>query len=76
LKRFAERLGATQLFDTESRVYKDAGLGYLSMSADGAFEKLLGDQRLIKLPLVRSGNRFTAGAADAEWRAWLRASDQ
>jgi arsenate reductase-like glutaredoxin family protein len=76
LKRFAERIGATRLFDTDSRAYQDAGLGYLSMSADGALEKLLRDQQLIRLPLVRAGNRFSVGPAESEWRDWLRASDQ
>jgi arsenate reductase-like glutaredoxin family protein len=54
----------------------DAGLGYLSMTADDAYEKLLLDQRLIKLPLVRAGNRLSVGLSEVEWRAWLRAADQ
>jgi len=73
LKRFCDRLGATNLFDTGSRAYRDAGLGYLSMSADGAYEKLLREQRLIRLPLVRAGNRLSVGPADSAWREWLSA---
>jgi arsenate reductase-like glutaredoxin family protein len=46
------------------------------MSADAAFEKLLRDQRLIRLPLVRAGNRLSVGLSEDEWRAWLRAADQ
>src|SRR6185369_13452087 len=76
LKRFSDKFGANELFDTDSRAYKEAGLGYLSMSADGAFERLLREPRLIRLPLVRSGNRLSVGLAEAEWRDWLRASDQ
>lgn len=71
LKRFADRVGATNLFDTSSRAYRDAGLGYLSMSADGAFERLLREQRLIRLPLVRAGSRLSVGASEDEWREWL-----
>lgn len=76
LRRFSDRLGPTKLFDTTARAYKDAGLGYLSMSADAAYEKLLRDQRLIRLPLVRAGNRLSVGPSEGEWRDWLRAPDQ
>jgi arsenate reductase-like glutaredoxin family protein len=76
LKRFTDRCGATNLFDTDSRAYRDAGLGYLSMSADGAYERLLREQRLIRLPLVRAGNRLSVGPSEAEWRGWLTAVDQ
>ncbi|MEP7378452.1 MAG: ArsC/Spx/MgsR family protein [Chloroflexota bacterium] len=74
LRRFSDRFGATNLFDTGSRAYRDAGLGYLSMSADGAYEKLLREQRLIRLPLVRAGDRLSIGASEVEWRDWLRAA--
>jgi arsenate reductase-like glutaredoxin family protein len=76
LRRFSEKFGPNNLFDTNSRQYKDAGLGYLSMSDDGAFEKLLRDQRLIRLPLVRAGNRLSVGVSELEWRDWLRPADQ
>ena len=76
LRRFSDRFGATSLFDTTTRAYVDAGLAYLSMSADDAHDKLLRDQRLIRLPLVRAGNRLSVGPAEDEWRAWLRAADQ
>ncbi|MEP7361021.1 MAG: ArsC/Spx/MgsR family protein [Chloroflexota bacterium] len=76
LKRFSDRFGATNLFDTTAPAYSDAGLSYLSMSAEGAYEKLLRDQRLIRLPLVRAGNRLSAGPSEVEWRDWLRAVDQ
>jgi arsenate reductase-like glutaredoxin family protein len=76
LRRFSDRFGAPNLFDTTARAYMDAGLGYLSMSADDAYEKLLADQRLLRLPLVRAGNRLSVGLSEVEWRAWLRAADQ
>ena len=37
-------------------------------------ERLMADQRLLRLPLVRRGNDVTAGPAEATWRAWLAAS--
>lgn len=76
MRRFSERFGATALFDTGGRAYRDAGLGYLSMNDDVAFEKLLLDQRLIRLPLVRAGARLSVGLSENDWRAWLRDADQ
>ena len=37
-------------------------------------ERLLADQRLLRLPLVRHANDVSAGPADATWRSWLAAS--
>jgi arsenate reductase-like glutaredoxin family protein len=76
LRRFSDRFGAPNLFDTTARAYADKGLAYLSMSANEAYDRLLRDQRLIRLPLVRAGNRLSVGIAEDEWRAWLRAPDQ
>jgi arsenate reductase-like glutaredoxin family protein len=76
LRRFSDRFGAPNLFDPTARAYLDAGLAYLSMSADDAYQKLLRDQRLIRLPLVRAGNRLSVGLSEVEWRAWLSAADQ
>ncbi len=73
LKRFCDRFGAVNLFDTGLRAYRDAGLGYLSMSPDGACERLLREQRLIRLPLVRAGSRLWVGPCEADWRDWLSA---
>jgi arsenate reductase-like glutaredoxin family protein len=76
LRRFSDRFGADALFDKTGRVYRDAGLGYLTLADDASFEKLMRDQRLIRLPLVRAGSRLSVGPAENDWRAWLRGSDQ
>ena len=71
LRRFVERLGAAALLDTEGRRYKELGLGYMRMGDDEIVAKLLADGGLMRLPLVRFGNAFTAGPADATWKTWL-----
>jgi arsenate reductase len=71
LRRFVERLGATALLDTEGRLYKDLGLGFMRLADDEIVERLLANNGLLRLPLVRFGNAFTAGPADATWKAWL-----
>jgi arsenate reductase-like glutaredoxin family protein len=69
LRRFVERLGARALADTEGRAWADAGLGYLTLTDSELAAKLLADQRLLRLPLVRAGNQFSAGRDEAAWKA-------
>ncbi len=71
LKRFVERLGAAALVDTEGRLYKDLGLSYMRLGDDEIVERLLANNGLLKLPLVRFGNAFTAGPAETAWKGWL-----
>ena len=67
LRRFTERLGARALLDETARPYRDAGLGYLSLDDAGIVARLLTDQRLLRLPLVRRGSDVTAGRAESTW---------
>jgi arsenate reductase len=68
LRRFVERLGARALADTDSKAWRDAGLGYLSMSDADLADRLLRDQRLLNIPLVRIGNGFAAGRNEPAWK--------
>lgn len=68
LRRFVERLGARPLADTAGRAWRDAGLGYLSMTDAELVERLLADQRLLRLPLVRIASGVAAGPDEAAWR--------
>lgn len=69
LRRFVERLGAHALADTESKAWRDAGIGYLRMDDRELVDRLLADQRLLRLPLVRIGNGFAAGRDEAAWKS-------
>jgi arsenate reductase len=71
LRRFVERLGAAALLDTDGRQYKDLGLGYMRLGNDEIVERLLAHNGLLRLPLVRFGNDFTAGPAEVTWKGWL-----
>ena len=73
LRRFVERLGAAALADREGRAWLDAGMGYLRMDDAELAARLLGDQRLLRIPLVRFGNAFAAGRDPAAWRALVSA---
>lgn len=71
LRRFVDRLGAANVVDRDGRVYREAGLGYLTTSEAELSERMLADQRLLRLPLVRRGNDVSAGPAEATWKGWL-----
>jgi arsenate reductase-like glutaredoxin family protein len=71
LRRFVERLGAPALADTTGKVWIDAGLGYLRMDDAELVARLLADQRLLRLPLVRIGGGFAAGHDEAAWKLLL-----
>ena len=73
LRRFTDRLGPAALVDTAGAAYRDAGLGYLRMDDAEILERLLADQRLLRLPLIRRGNDVSAGPADTTWKTWLAA---
>ena len=73
LRRFVEKLGAAACADTDGRAWRDAGLGYLRMTDAEVSAKLLADVRLLRLPLVRSGNDVSAGRAEDTWKTWLSA---
>jgi arsenate reductase-like glutaredoxin family protein len=73
LRRFVERLGAPALADREGKAWREAGLGYLTMTDAELAERLLADTRLLRLPLVRFGNAVSAGRAEGTWKEWLSA---
>ena len=71
LRRFVERLGTAALLDTDGRAFKDLGLAYMRLGDDEIVDRLLSHNGLLKLPLVRFGNSFTAGPSEATWKGWL-----
>ena len=71
LRRFTERLGAATIADREGKAWRDAGLGYLRMDDAELAGRLLADQRLLRLPLVRAGHRFAAGRDEAAWKGMV-----
>ncbi len=72
LRRFAERLGTPALLDTEGRLYRGSGLGYLRMDDAEMLDRLISDPRLLRLPLVRFGSAVTVGVDEGAWKSWLR----
>jgi len=71
LRRFIHRLGARAVADETSKAWRDSGLPYLRMDDLELAERLLSDQRLLNLPLVRIANGLAAGRDEAAWKAML-----
>jgi arsenate reductase-like glutaredoxin family protein len=73
IRRFIDRFGLTALLDTESKAYADAGLKYLKMSDAELLGRIEREPRLLRLPLVRSGNLLSIGLDENAWRSMLGA---
>jgi arsenate reductase len=71
LRRFVEQLGARALVDEAGRAWRDAGLGFLRMDDSELADRLLADQRLLRLPLVRIGDGVACGRDEARWKTLL-----
>lgn len=68
LRRFIDRLGARAVADTKSKAWKDTGLGYMRLDDAELADRLLADQRLLRLPLIRVGNDVAAGRDEPRWK--------
>ncbi len=71
IKRFVERFGLAQLLDTEGAAYADAGLKYLKMSDSELLQRIEREPKLLRLPLVRFGNRLSVGRDNDSWQAMI-----
>ena len=74
INRFVQRFGLNALLDLEGKAYRDAGLEYMRISDDGLLERISREPRLLRVPLVRSGQRLSVGKAESEWKTWLETS--
>lgn len=71
LRRFAQKFGIQALIDDESRRYADLGLRHALYSDDRWLEILAEEPLILRMPLVRFGDRLSVGAAEGEWREWV-----
>jgi arsenate reductase len=71
IKRFVDRFGLAALLDTEGKSWIDAGLKYLRVSDAEMLRRIENDPKLLRLPLIRGGNRLSAGHDEAGWKAML-----
>jgi arsenate reductase-like glutaredoxin family protein len=72
--RFSDRFGLGELIDREGRAWTSAGLGYFKLSDADLLAKIEKDPALLKLPLVRSGNKLAIGHAEPAWKDLVTAN--
>ena len=73
LRRFAQKFGVGALIDPSSKRFADLGLAHARLSDERWLEKLVDEPLLLRMPLVRQGNRLTVGGgpAESEWKEWV-----
>jgi arsenate reductase (glutaredoxin) len=71
IKRFSDKFGLTALLDTEGKAYVDAGMKYLKVSPGELLTKIENEPALLRLPLVRSGNKIAVGHDEDGWKGML-----
>jgi arsenate reductase len=76
IKRFIERFGLAEILDSEGKTYVDGGLKYLKLSNTELLSRIEREPQLLRLPLVRAGQRLSIGHDDSSWKAMLAAPGQ
>lgn len=71
IKRFVDRFSLAELVDTEGMPYVDAGLRYLKLSDTELLVRIEKEPKLLRLPLVRAGNKISIGQDEAAWQTML-----
>ena len=72
IKRFIDRYGLPSLIDTGGKIYLDGGFKYLKMTDAELLEKIERNPGMLRLPLVRAGNRVSIGHDEETWKAMLQ----
>jgi arsenate reductase len=71
LRRFADRLGVTQLIDRDSKRFRELGLAPARYGDAKWLDVLVEEPLLLVLPLVRCGNDVTIGVDEPAWTRWV-----
>lgn len=68
LENITQTVPASQLLDTDSKVYKEKGMKYMFFNIE---EELLNEPLLLKTPIVRYKKLVTVGYKPEIWQKWL-----
>jgi arsenate reductase-like glutaredoxin family protein len=71
LRRFFDRFGGDRLIDRTAKRFEALGLRSAFYGNDRWLEIASEEPLILKMPLVRAGNRLTVGHDEAAWKEWL-----
>jgi arsenate reductase len=71
VKRFIDRFGLLELVDRESTPYEASGLKYMKLSDADLIARIEREPKLLRLPLVRSGNQLSIGKNETVWKEMI-----
>jgi arsenate reductase len=71
IKRFIQRFGLPGLLDSEGKTYIDDGLKYLKLSDAELLARIERAPQLLRLPLVRAGQKLSVGYDESSWTTML-----
>jgi len=74
IKRFIQRFSLTGLLDSQGKTYIDEGLKYLKLSDAELLARIERNPQLLRLPLVRAGQRLSVGHDESSWKEMLAAA--
>lgn len=72
LLRFVQKFGTEALLDRDSRRFRDLGLGPAHRSEERWLETMMDEPLVLRLPLVRDGNRLSVGHEPEAWSDWVK----
>ena len=70
LRRFFQKFGEEKLIDREAKRFQALGLQTAYYGDDRWLEIACEEPRILKQPLVRSGNLLSVGLAEDQWEEW------
>ena len=71
LRRFFQRFGEERLVDRSSRRLQELGLQTAHYGDERWIEIASEEPGILRMPLVRSGNRLSVGLDEETWKGWL-----
>ena len=71
IRRFVERFGISGLLDMDGKIAVDAGLKYMKLSDTEVLSRIEREPQLLRLPLIRAGNKLSIGQDEESWKAML-----
>ncbi|MGD2045816.1 MAG: ArsC/Spx/MgsR family protein [Gemmatimonadota bacterium] len=70
LKRFFQRFGEEKLVDRDAKRFQALGLQTAYYGDERWLEIACDEPTILKMPLVRAGNRLTVGHDEDSWKEW------